>query len=620
MKLLRKISLPLAVALKRRAVFTMLLVQLFVLGMDAQGQSFVASVDRMTVAVGEQFELTFSLSGGGGGSNFRAPALNDFVVLSGPNQSTNMQIINGAVSSSVSYGYVLQARTEGKLVIGPATINDGGKQLQTKIITMTVTKGAPPQRRQPQQSEDASAGQQIGDNIFLKVSVDKSRVYQGEQITATYKLYTRLNVANYNMNKMPALTGFWSEDLTEGKQVQLTTEIVNGKQYRVGVLKKVALFPQRSGTLEVDPMEVNLVVQMQTRRRSNDLFDQFFNDPFFGGFTNVNHAIRSEPVKISVSPLPPNPPIGFSGAVGKFSMETWLDKRQTKTNEPVTLKVKITGRGNFKLLGAPAVIIPPDLEKYDPKISDNVANDGTQIAGSRTFEYLLIPRHAGDQKIPSFPFSFFDAEKKSYVTLASPEFVLAVEKGTELGSASVATGINKEDVKLLGEDIRFIKSGDIVFLKKGESFVGSTAFFGLSIMPVLGFVGFMFYVRKREKVLSDVAGARNRKARKVARRRLTQAKHFLDEKKKEEFYTEISQALWGYVGDKLGIQPADLSLDVVRDVLTSRNVLPEAVSRLASILERCEFARFAPATDSLQMDSIYNESIEIISTIEGHIR
>jgi BatD DUF11 like domain len=419
---------------------------------------------------------------------------------------------------------------------------------------------------------------------------------------------------------MPALTGFWSEDLTEGKQVQLTNEVVNGKQYRVGVLKKVALFPQRAGTLEIDPMEANLVVQMQARRRSNDLFDQFFNDPFFGGLTNVNHNVRSEPARIVVSPLPPGAPAGFSGAVGKFTMETWLDKRQTKTNEPVTLKVKLSGRGNLKLLGAPAISTPPDLERYDPKISDNVSNEGTQIAGSRSFEYLLIPRHAGDQRIPSFPFSYFNVETKSYVTLASPEFILAVDKGSDVNVSSTGSGISKEDVKLLGEDIRFIKSGEISLRRKGESFVWSPAFFALSCAPIFGFIGFVVYARKREEALRDVMGLRNRKARTMARRRLARAKHFLDQKKKEEFYTEVSRALWGYAGDKLGIPPADLSVDFVRESLVSRNVPQDAAAKLCATIEQCEFARFAPSTDSLHLDAIYKEALEIISTIEDHIR
>ena len=584
---------------------------------DAQDATFTTSVDRNRVAIGEQFEITFTLNGSSSGSNFRPPSFNDFLTLSGPNQSTNMQFINGAMSASVTYSYVLQPRAEGKFVIPPAFINHGGKQLQTQPITIEVTKGAPQQKQQSKQSQQESdIGKQIGDNLFLKVVVDKARVYQGEQITATYKIYTRVNVINYSMTKVPSLTGFWSEELDIPKQVQLSTEVVNGKQYRVGILKKAALFPQRSGTLTIDQMEVECVVQVQSRRRSNDIFDQFFNDSFFGNVANVSHKVRNQPLNITVLPLPAaDMPAGFGGAVGKFSMEAWLDKRQTKTNEPVTLKVKISGRGNLKLLEAPIINVTSDIEKYDPKISDNVTKQDDQIAGSRTFEYLLIPRHPGDQKISSVQFAFFDIEKKSFVTLSSSEFILNVEKGSET-APTYAVGISKEDVKLLGEDIRFIKSETISLRRKVDTFIGSLMFFVLSVTPILAFVGFILYAKRREKLQGNLILVRNRKARKLAHRRLAEAKKFLDSKKKEEFYTEISRALWGYVADKLGIPPSDLSVDFVRTTLERRSVPIEVINKLTSTIEICEFARFAPATDAVQMDQAYQETVELISTIE----
>jgi len=568
--------------------------------------------------MGEQLEITFTLSGTSAGNNFRPPAFTDFLVLSGPNQSTSMQFINGAVSSSVSYSYVLQPRAEGSFTIGSATVEYGGKRLQTQPVSLRVAKGSPAPPTKGGKQESSDIGKQIGDNLFLKVVVDKSRVVQGEQITATYKIYTRVNVVNYSLSKLPSLTGFWSEDVDVPKQIQLGTEVVNGKQYRVGILKKVALFPQRSGTLDIDPMEVGCVVQVQNRKRSNDIFDQFFNDPFFGNVSNVNYKVRSEPLKITVAPLPAqNVPKGFAGAVGKFSMEAWLDKRETKTNEPITLKVKITGRGNLKLLEAPAVNVPPDIERYDPKMSDNILKQGDQIAGSRTFEYLLIPRHPGDQKIPSFPFAFFDVEKRGYVSLTSPEFAVKVEKGTDL--ASSATGISKEDVKLLGEDIRFIKSGNLSLARRGDRFVGSAAFFALSVSPILAFIGFIAFARRRERLLGDVKSLRNRKACKMAQRRLVEAKKFLQAKKREEFYAEISRALWGYIGDKLGIPPANLSLEAVRSTLEAHQVPADTVSSLASTFEQCEFARFAPSQDTVAMESIYGNAIELISMIEDHL-
>ena len=597
---------------------------LLVQSIFAQDASFVTVVDKNKMTSDEQFEITFTLNGSNSGNNFRPPAFNDFLTISGPNQSTNMQFINGAVSSSVTYSYVLQPRGEGKFVIGPATINYQGKLLQTQPITIEVAKGSPQKKQQTQQGQqaqqDADVSRQIGDNLYLKVSVDKSRIYQGEQITIAYKIYTRVSVVNYNLNKMPSLTGFWSEDLEVPKQIQLTTETINGKQYRVGLLKKAALFPQRSGTLTIDPMEVECLVQMQTRRRSNDVFDQFFNDPFFGNVTNVKYKVRSQPVSVTVLPLPSNDvPKSFTGAAGKFSMDTWLDKKETKTNEPITLKVKISGRGNMKLLEAPSITVPPDFDKYDPKISDNSTTQGDQISGSRTFEYLLIPRHPGDQHIPAIQFSYFDVDKNNYVTLTSPEFTVAVEKGSD-NTPAYATGINKEDVKLLGEDIRFIKSGNISFHRKGDLFAGSFIFFVLALSPILGFIGFFILVKRQEKLHGNIVLVRNRKARKIAQRRLTEAKKFLHEQKREEFYTEISRVLWGYTADKLGIPPADLSIDLVRSSLEQKNISPEVIRKLSATIEMCEYARFAPGESSGELQKVYDETVELISTIEEKLR
>jgi len=587
-------------------------------GALSQDVSFTASVDRNQVAMGEQFELTFTLNGSTGGKNFRPPALHDFLTLSGPNTSTSMQFINGVLSSSVSYSYILQPRSEGKFTIGSASIDAGGKQYQTQPITITVTKGVSQPKQQPRTSDEADIGQQIGDNLFLKAIVDKPKVYQGEQVTVTYKIFTRVSIANYNITKLPAYTGFWSQDLDIPKQVQLTTEVINGKQYRVGTLKKIALFPQRSGTLEVEPMELTCVIQVQTRRQPRDFFDQFFSDPFFGNTRNVNYPLSSDAVKLQVLPLPSNAPLDFKGAVGKYTLEAWLDKRQTKTNEAVTLKVKINGRGNLKLIEAPTIRFPSDIEYYDPKLSDNISASGGIISGSRTFEYLLIPRHPGEQKIPSFSFTYFDTDKKSYMTLTSPEFTLAVEQGAEYVSAS--SGLSREDVKLLGEDIRFIKSGNISFYRKGERFIETPLFYTLLISPMVGFVGFIAFVRRREKILGDTVSLRNRRARKMALRRLSAAEKHLKQAQKEQFYHEISRALWGYVADKLGIPPSELSTDSVRLSLQSRGVTPDHITRLLDTIAQCDFARFAPAADTLQMDMVYKQSIDLISTIESQLR
>lgn len=586
-----------------------------------QDVTFTATVDKNIIEMGEQLEITFELKGTKGGGNFRAPAFPDFLTLSGPNQMSNMQFINGAMSVSTSYSYVLQSKSEGKFTIGSATITANGKQLQTQPISIEVRKGSAQQGQRSQQSQQQTdISKQIGDNIFLRVVVDRGKVYQGEQVTASYKLYWRITLAsNPSITKAPALSGFWNEEIEMPRQGGVTREVVNGKQYNVATLKKVALFPQRSGNLTIDPMEIDCIVQVQARRRSNDILDQFFNDPFFGNVSNVNHKVRSQPVTVNVIPLPiADQPAEYSGAVGSFSIESWLDKRQVKANEAVILKVKITGRGNIKLLEAPRVTTSSDIERYDPKIYDNIARQGDRIAGSRTFEYLMIPRHPGEQKIPSFTFSYFDVEKKKYSTYRSPDFIVAVAKGDEL-TQTYASGVSKEDVKLLGEDIRFIKSETTTLHRKGESFAGSTLFFIMTVIPVLGFIGVVIVMRKREKLYGNAVLVRNRKARKIARRRLLEAHRLLQQKKNEEFYTEISRALYGYLGDKLSIPQADIAIDKVCSVLLERNVSEDRVGRLSKVIEECEFARFAPSADTQQMDTTYSEATELISSLENQL-
>ncbi|MDP2207363.1 MAG: BatD family protein [Bacteroidota bacterium] len=574
---------------------------------------FSASMNRNKITTGEQLEITFTLEGSG--KNFQPPAFTDFLVLSGPNQSTSMQFINGAMSQSISYSYILQPRSEGKFTIGAASIESGSKKIQSNSITIEVTKGSVQPKQQPSQSqEDASISKQISDNLFIRVSVDKSNIYQGEQITATYKLYTRVNITNYGVSKVPALTGFWAQEIALPKNPQFENEVLNGVQYKVATLKKTALFSQQSGTLEIDPMEADFIVQVQTRRRGGDVFDQFF-----GNVQNVEHKSKSNSLKINVRPLPPNPPPGFSGAVGKFSTEFWLDKTETKSNEPVTLRVKISGRGNLKLIQPLKINFPTDLEIYEPKISDNISQSTNTISGSRTFEYLIIPRRQGNQKISSFSFAYFDPDKKEYVSFTSPDFNINVTKGTEIVPAPAA-GLSKEEIKLLGQDIRFIKSEPVKFKKHGETFFGSGLFITLSIAPIFLFFGFIFLYKRYEQNVSDVIRFKSKRATKIAKKRLATTKHLLSAKKRDEFYEELSKALWGYVGDKLGIQLSELSKDTVSTSLKARNVSDESINKILITLDHCEFARFAPSSDRLDMQNIYNDTVDLISTIEEEIK
>jgi hypothetical protein len=603
-------------------IATCVLLAMTALQSAADDVTFSASVDKNPVGLGDQVTLSLELknAGAGGGKNLQLPDLGKFRIMAGPNQSSTMQFVNGVISSSITYSYVLQPTEMGNLTIGPATIEAGGNTYRSAPITLEVVKGSThPQAKQPSGSPDVAS--QIGDNLFLKATVDRTRVLQGEQINLTFKLYTRISVVNYSVEKNPTMTGFWSEEVENPKNIELTTEVLNGKQYRVGVIRKLALFPTQSGTLEISPMEVQTTVQVQNR--SMDPFDSFFRDPFG---RNVNYPVKSEPIKIRVEALPPGAPAGFKGAIGNFRMTAGVDRNNAKTNEPITLTVKISGTGNVKLLESPEVNVPTDFEQYTPKVSDNISRSG-QISGTKTFEYLLIPRYPGTKRISPVKFVYFDLNKRSYVTLRSEEITLSIEQGAA-GTPSAVAGVSRGDVQLLSQDIRFIKVTDPGFRRRGEYLYNSGLFLSMLVLPLLGLGGAFVYSRRREAVAMDEVGYRRRRALKVARKGLRQAETLLGKRsetstaeRKISFYSEIARALWKYLGDKFNIPPGDLSIDRTQQELARRAVNGEVSASLKTLLELCEMARFAPTSISeAMMHKSYADAKNIIVELERTLR
>jgi len=445
-------------------------------------------------------------------------------------------------------------------------------------------------------------------------------VYLGEQVTVTFKVYTRVRITNYTIEKLPAMTGFWGEELAVPQQVSLTTEVVNGKQYQSGLLKKVALFPTQSGTLEINPLEIVCQVQMQNRKRTNDFFDQFFNDPFFNNVATSNVNIKSPAVKITVLPLPKNDvPASFKGAVGKFNLNTSVSSTTVKTNEPLSLKATIGGSGNIKILEAPNIEISNDFEKYDPKVNETIDRNTNVVNGSKTFEWLLVPRYPGQKRIPPLEFSYFDPSKGKYVALKSGAIDLTVEKGSA-EAPQIASGISKEDVKLLSQDIRFIKTNSGSFRRKGGDVVPLSTLAIITVLPLLAFVGLAAYRQRTLKELSDVASFRSRKAMKTASKKLKEAKVLLSLENSEAFYAEISRALWAYVSDKLSIDRAELSIENVMKQLEGKPISVDVVARLKECLEACEFARFAPASSRQEEKSkIYEMASNVIISTEKEL-
>jgi len=586
---------------------------------------FTARVSQNPITEGTQFQLTFELNSSG--KNFTPPNLSKFNILGGPSQSSSTQIINGNYSQNISFTYVLSPKKKGDVVFAPATIEVDGKVVKSNRLRLKVVEpsAAEKERRkqaaQTAEQQQKQASQIIKDNLFVKAKVSKRKVYVGEQILATYKLYRnpQLDLRDIQIEKSPQLNGFWSQDL-ESKQ-NWKNENLNGVTFQAADIKKVVLYPQQTGRLKIDPYSFNSVVRLRTQgnnnRRRRSMFDDFFDR---GGYKNFEYRLNSNVIPIEVKELPNPKPESFSGGVGSFTTEFWFDKTETVTGEPVTLKVKISGSGNLKLLEAPKIVFPPDFEIYDPKIVDNTLTDTRGTTGNIVYEYLLLPRNPGEFKINPIEYSYFNTKTESYERTQSEEFIIKVGKGKNAGSSTVISNVSKENVQYIGKDIRFIRESGEKLEKQGSVFFNSLFYYILLLLPFGIFPIFIVIWRKREEENKDTVLMRNRKATKVAKQRLNAAKVSLDEGKLDNFYEELAKALWGYSSDKLGIPQSELNKDTVREEMMGKYVNETDVNKLLETIDKCEFARFAPSSDDSEAKSIYDNSVSLISKFEEIIR
>lgn len=587
----------------------------------AQEASFTAGVSKNKLVVGEQFQLSFTINTNA--SNFNAPDLNSFIVYSGPNQSSSMQIINGSVSQTISINYILAAKNEGKFTIGAASIKVGNKVLNTKPITIEVGKGNGQSQSQQgnsaaSRSNNSGYPEDVESNIFMIASVSKNKVYQGEQLLVTYKVYTRLNIVDNALSKAPSFNGFWSEEVPNPtRQSELHSEVLDGIQYQVAEIKKTILIPQRSGTLTIDPLEMEVVTRVKSKSRNNNFFDQFFG----GGYQDVKLSIGSKPVKIEVMPLPEKGrPENFNGAVGQLNIEASIKNNELKTDEGCNLTYTISGKGNLKLLEAFKLKLPADIETYDPKISDKITVSVDGVKGSRTFDYLLIPRFAGNYTIPGLQFSYFDPQKGQYISLPGNDFILKVAKGQGGDGMSISRGTEKEDVKQLGNDIRYIKTNLPLFVPKQNALFGSSFFWILMVVPVVIYFLFLIWFRNYKKETSDVNGLKRRKANSMAQKQLKLANEFLQKNDYNAFFDEVFKALYGYLGNKLSLSVADLNKGKIESSLRAKEVEENVIIQLLELLELCEFARFAPVKNNEKMKDAYQKSAELISVLESKLK
>ena len=607
----------------RKVIFFLLLILTTVHAWADNKATLTADAPDVVVS-GDQFRLTFTVNTQKV-KDFRAPSITKgFDVLMGPSRSqqSSTQIINGKVSSSssITYTYILMAGDAGTYTIPAASIEANGEKIFSNAVTIKVlppdqsasgSKGS--QKSGAQAGNQAASGRITSNDLFITATASKTTVHEQEAILLTYKVYTLVNLRQL-FGKMPDLKGFHTQEIELPQQKTFSLEHYKGRNYNTTVWSQYVLFPQQTGKLEIPSITFEGVVAIQTV--SDDPFDAFFNG---GGYQEVKKKIVTPKLTINVQPLPAKP-ANFSGGVGEFTLASSINAKDVKTNDAVTIKLTISGSGNMKLISTPEVKFPEDFEVYDPKVTDNFEASRAGLSGTQTIEYLAIPRHAGNFTIPPVEFTYFDLKSNSYKTLKTEAYNINVAKGQGNADQVIADFTNKENVKVLGQDIRFIKLGDTKLMPKGDVFFGTVGYYLWYIIPFVLFVGLVVFFRKQAAENANVAKVKTKKANKVATKRMKLAGKLLAENRKNEFYDEVLKALWGYISDKLSIPVSQLSKDNIEAELAKYGVADDVIKDFINALNECEFARYAPGDENEAMDKVYTTSVEAISKMENSIK
>lgn len=592
--------------------------------MHAEEVTFTADAPN-AVVMGETFRLSYTVNTHSV-RNFRVGNIVDFDVLSGPNQSSSSStsIINGVRTSSktITYTCILRPKREGTFTIPAATVTAEGKQMTSKELTVKVL---PPDQRAAQSQQSGTqgrgaatsqTGQISNDDLFIVATVNKKKVYEQEAILLTYKIYTTVNLTNVS-GKMPDLKGFHTQEVEMPKgNREFELEHYKGRNYRTIVWSQYVLFPQQIGQLEIPSITFEGTVAQ--RVQNYDPFEAFFN----GGssYVNVQKEIRTPKLTIDVSPLPSGKPASYYGGVGSFNISSTVSTTELKENEAVTLKLVISGTGNMKLIKTPEVKFPAAFEVYDPKVDNKFSLKAGGLSGNKVIEYLAIPRHGGNYTIPPVEFSYFDVKSGSYKTLTTPEYTLNVAKGSGTSGSAPVGYVSKEELRLLGQDIRYIRLGEAHYHAKGKYFYGTMDYWLWYIIPFAAFVIILVVYRKQAVENANMAKVKTKKASKVATRRLKVAKQKMQQKDKAGFYDEVLKALWGYLGDKLSMPVSELSKDNIAAKLAECQVSEELIKECASLISDCEFARYAPSLSGYADEKVYDKVATLMNRLENAIK
>ena len=601
------------------------------LGAWADEVVFQAQAPKQVIA-GRPFQLTYTVNQRS--RDLRTPEFTDFDVLAGPYTSTSSStsFVNGHRTSSFTqtYTYTLMAQQTGTFTIGPANVKVDGENYQSNGVRITVLpEDEQPQQAQSSQSSQSSQASQTGqtssqgsnvssENIFVRTIASKTRVHEQEALMVSYKLYfANVDVAQLTNNtKLPEFTGFLKQDLEQG-EIQTQLEHYNGRNYQTAVLYRTILYPQHSGDIKIDPAKFEAVLRVQTQQRVRSIFDDFF-----GSYTNVTKMLTAPGVTVHVDALPSGKPAGFSGGVGKFTLTPSISQTELQTNDAVTIKLDITGAGNMKLLKTPSIDWPEGFEPYDPKVTNDFKTTTSGVSGTKSIEYLAIPRSAGEYTIPAVKFSYFDIEEKAYKTLSTPEYTIHVKRGA--GSAegtanegAVVSYTQKEDIKQLGTDIRYIDTKPLS--GKTDRFAdrlqNTDLIWLFYLVPFVLACILLIVLRKQIKENSDITRVRYKRANKVAQKRLRAAAAAMKANDNSAFYAAIEQAAWTYLSDRLSIPTAELNKDNIASLLRQKGVSEQLISDVNNVLSTAEFARYAPGLGHT-MEDLYLDTTNLINNLE----
>lgn len=603
--------------MKRIGFIVLFLMTAFAL--KAQDDVSFKVICKKQVSVGEQFQVSYELNSDG--KNFESPNFNNFEIVGGPfsSSSSSVQIINGSVTktNTHTYSFYLRAIKEGNFTIPAATITVNKQKVKSTTAEILVTKNS-----STSGSSNSGAVSNAKD-VFLEATTNKKSAYLGEQLILTYKIYYTVPILSPSISKAPSYSGFWTKDISDNNGVLQQSSIIrNNQEYHVATVQEIVLIPQKSGTLTIDPLNISCIAQIKQERqqqRGYDPFENFFGDIMGSSYTNVKKELISQPIDIEVKPLPAkDKPASFKGAVGQFTYASKIDKTEMKSNDAFTITYTVSGKGNIDLLELPRPNFPPDFEVYDPKITTNTKNNSFGLSGSKKAEYVVIPRVSGDFTLNPTEFSYFDPTKNKYVVLESDKYELKVARSANEGSSGIIYAGGQEAIKIVGNDINHIMS-DGKLQKRGALLFASPLYFIIIIVLIAVFAIALVINKRINKFNQNKVLVRNRKATKIAKKRLNNAYNYLKIKDQGHFYEEFSQALWGYISDKLNISRSQLSMDTVKEMMESKNVPEDITNEFIDSLNSCEFARFAPGDPDKKMEDLYEKGLEVITKAEKNL-